>query len=90
MGIGAIKHGWAEYLQQPVLPASIAYVLLYFNIVLTPGGLMTTFLTQRGMFYIGFEFSLRDPDDRNTRVKVSICFINIIAFPLYIYRFCKL
>lgn len=49
MGIGAIKHGWAEYLQQPVLPASIAYVLLYFNIVLTPGGLMTAFLTQRGL-----------------------------------------
>lgn len=49
MGIVAIKHGWAEYLQQPVLPASIAYVLLYFNIVLTPGGLMTAFLTQRGL-----------------------------------------
>ncbi|KAJ8447084.1 hypothetical protein Cgig2_022813 [Carnegiea gigantea] len=49
MGVGAIKHGWAEYLQQPVLPASIAYVLLYFNIVLTPGGLMTAFLTQRGL-----------------------------------------
>lgn len=48
-GIGAIKHGWTEYLKQPVLPASIAYVLLYFNIVLTPGGLMTAFLTQRGL-----------------------------------------
>ncbi|KAK9692157.1 hypothetical protein RND81_09G244600 [Saponaria officinalis] len=48
-GIDAIKHGWAEYLQQPVLPASIAYVLLYFNIVLTPGGLMTAFLTQHGL-----------------------------------------
>ncbi|CAO2829523.1 unnamed protein product [Amaranthus hypochondriacus] len=49
LGIDAIKHGWAEYLQQPVLPASIAYVFLYFNIVLTPGGLMTAFLTQRGL-----------------------------------------
>ncbi|KAL2925681.1 Solute carrier family 40 member 3 chloroplastic, partial [Bienertia sinuspersici] len=49
LGINAIKHGWAEYLQQPVLPASIAYVLLYFNLVLTPGGLMTAFLTQRGL-----------------------------------------
>lgn len=46
----AIKHGWMEYKQQPVLPASLAYVLLYFNIVLTPGGLMTAFLTQRGIF----------------------------------------
>lgn len=36
-------------MQQPVLPASLAYVLLYFNVVLTPGGLMTAFLTQRGM-----------------------------------------
>ena len=51
-GIDAIKHGWAEYLQQPVLPASIAYVFLYFNIVLTPGGLMTAFLTQRGMAWL--------------------------------------
>jgi len=42
-----IKLGWKEYIQQPVLPASLAYVLLYFNIVLTPGSLMTAFLTQR-------------------------------------------
>lgn len=49
MGADGIKQGWMEYLQQPVLPASLAYVLLYFN-VLTPGGLMTAFLTQRGIF----------------------------------------
>ncbi|KAF9619793.1 hypothetical protein IFM89_009315 [Coptis chinensis] len=49
MGLDAIKHGWLEYKQQPVLPASLAYVLLYFNVVLTPGGLMTAFLTQRGL-----------------------------------------
>ncbi|XP_010674639.2 solute carrier family 40 member 3, chloroplastic isoform X1 [Beta vulgaris subsp. vulgaris] len=49
LGIDAIKHGWVEYIKQPALPASIAYVLLYFNIVLTPGGLMTAFLTQRGL-----------------------------------------
>ncbi|KAL5700273.1 Solute carrier 40 member 3 [Ranunculus cassubicifolius] len=49
MGVDAIKHGWQEYKQQPVLPASLAYVFLYFNIVLTPGGLMTAFLTQRGL-----------------------------------------
>ncbi|MBA0787690.1 hypothetical protein Gotri_027207 [Gossypium trilobum] len=47
-GLEAIKHGWREYIQQPVLPASLAYVLLYFNVVLTPGSLMTAFLTQRG------------------------------------------
>ncbi|KAL5983519.1 hypothetical protein ACLOJK_017605 [Asimina triloba] len=45
----AIKHGWNEYRQQPVLPASLAYVLLCFNVVLAPGGLMTAFLTQRGL-----------------------------------------
>ncbi|KAL0422104.1 UNVERIFIED_CONTAM: Solute carrier family 40 member 3, chloroplastic [Sesamum latifolium] len=45
----AIKHGWFEYIQQPVLPASLAYVLLYFNVVLAPGGLMTAFLTQHGL-----------------------------------------
>nr|KJB26300.1 hypothetical protein B456_004G236200 [Gossypium raimondii] len=48
-GLEAIKHGWREYIQQPVLPASLAYVLLYFNVVLTPGSLMTAFLTQRGL-----------------------------------------
>lgn len=49
IGVNAIKHGWMEYLQQPVLPASLAYVLLYFNVVLAPGGLMTAFLTQHGL-----------------------------------------
>lgn len=47
-GIDAIKHGWFEYIQQPVLPASLAYVLLYFNVALAPGGLMTAFLTHHG------------------------------------------
>ncbi|KAK6139409.1 hypothetical protein DH2020_026847 [Rehmannia glutinosa] len=47
--IEVIKHGWFEYIQQPVLPASLAYVLLYFNVVLAPGGLMTAFLTQHGL-----------------------------------------
>lgn len=48
-GVDAIKLGWKEYLQQPVLPASLAYVLLYFNVVLTPGSLMTAYLTQSGL-----------------------------------------
>ncbi|CAN0897266.1 Solute carrier family 40 member 3, chloroplastic [Linum grandiflorum] len=43
------KLGWKEYIQQPVLPASIAYVLLFFNVVLGPTSLMTAFLTQRGV-----------------------------------------
>ncbi|KAL1212765.1 Solute carrier family 40 member 3 [Cardamine amara subsp. amara] len=49
IGMEAIKLGWKEYIQQPVLPASLAYVLLYFNIVLSPGSLMTAFLTQRSV-----------------------------------------
>ncbi|XP_044482809.1 solute carrier family 40 member 3, chloroplastic [Mangifera indica] len=48
-GLEAIKLGWKEYVQQPVLPASLAYVLIYFNVILTPGSLMTAFLTQRGL-----------------------------------------
>lgn len=48
-GLDTIKLGWKEYMQQPVLPASLAYVLLYFNVVLAPGSLMTAFLTQRGV-----------------------------------------
>ncbi|GFZ07064.1 iron-regulated protein 3 [Actinidia rufa] len=49
MSVEAIRHGWVEYMKQPVLPASLAYVLLYFNVVLAPGGLMTAFLTQHGI-----------------------------------------
>ncbi|KAK7392088.1 hypothetical protein VNO78_20515 [Psophocarpus tetragonolobus] len=48
-GLEAIKLGWKEYLDQPVLPASLAWVLLYFNVVLTPSSLLTAFLTQRGL-----------------------------------------
>ncbi|XP_031485385.1 solute carrier family 40 member 3, chloroplastic isoform X2 [Nymphaea colorata] len=48
-GVDAIKHGWLDYMNLSVLPASLAYVLLCFNVVLTPGGLMTSFLTQRGL-----------------------------------------
>ncbi|CAL0300134.1 unnamed protein product [Lupinus luteus] len=48
-GMEAIMLGWKEYLGQPVLHASLAWVLLCFNVVLTPGSLMTTFLTQRGL-----------------------------------------
>ncbi|CAI5932817.1 unnamed protein product [Closterium sp. NIES-65] len=34
------------YVQQAVMPASAAYVLLFFNAVLSPGGLLTSFLSQ--------------------------------------------
>ncbi|KAJ7527380.1 hypothetical protein O6H91_16G067000 [Diphasiastrum complanatum] len=44
-----MKRGWNAYLAQPVLPASLAYILLYFNAVLSPGGLMTSFLSQSGL-----------------------------------------
>ncbi|KAJ0837329.1 putative ferroportin-1 [Helianthus annuus] len=44
ISMASIKHGLDEYMKQPVLPASVAYVLLCFNVVLAPGGLMTAFL----------------------------------------------
>lgn len=47
-GLDVIKRGWLEYKQQPVLPASVAYVFLYFNVALAPGALMTAFLTHHG------------------------------------------
>jgi hypothetical protein len=49
-GLHAVMRGWKQYLSQPVLPASLAYVLLYFNAVLAPGGLMTTYLSQQGLY----------------------------------------
>ncbi|KAJ0976411.1 hypothetical protein J5N97_018376 [Dioscorea zingiberensis] len=48
-GLDIIKRGWLEYKQQPVLPASVAYVLLYFNVALAPGAIMTAFLTHHGI-----------------------------------------
>uniref|UniRef100_A0A0D9WCD5 Solute carrier family 40 member n=1 Tax=Leersia perrieri TaxID=77586 RepID=A0A0D9WCD5_9ORYZ len=47
--MATIRHGWIEYLQQPVLPASLAYVLVCFNVALAPGALMTTFLIHQGV-----------------------------------------
>ncbi|CAM0872358.1 unnamed protein product [Alopecurus aequalis] len=43
-----IRRGWSEYISQPVLPASLAYVLVCFNVALAPGALMTTFLIHQG------------------------------------------
>uniref|UniRef100_A0A0D6R5P3 Solute carrier family 40 member n=1 Tax=Araucaria cunninghamii TaxID=56994 RepID=A0A0D6R5P3_ARACU len=48
-GLDTIRCGWLQYKTQPVLPVSLAYVLLYFNAVLAPGGLMTSFLTHHGL-----------------------------------------
>lgn len=46
-GLDAIRCGWVQYKTQPVLPVSLAFVFLYFNVVLSPGGLMTSYLTHR-------------------------------------------
>ncbi|WOL03260.1 solute carrier family 40 member 2, chloroplastic [Canna indica] len=48
-GLDAFRHGWKEYKHQPVLPASLAYVLLYFNIALAPGAIMTSLLVHHGI-----------------------------------------
>ncbi|KAJ6796251.1 solute carrier family 40 member 2, chloroplastic [Iris pallida] len=48
-GFKTIKHGWMEYKEQPVLPASVASVFLYFNIALAPGSIMTAFLMHHGI-----------------------------------------
>ncbi|KMZ66125.1 Solute carrier family 40 member 3, chloroplastic [Zostera marina] len=47
--VDAFKTGFIEYKNQPVLPASLAYVMLFFNIVLAPGAMMTTFLTHQSI-----------------------------------------
>ncbi|CAI6004632.1 unnamed protein product [Closterium sp. NIES-64] len=52
-GVGKVAEaagkGWRCYVQQAVMPASAAYVLLFFNAVLSPGGLLTSFLSQHGV-----------------------------------------
>ncbi|KAM3314397.1 hypothetical protein ACQJBY_033311 [Aegilops geniculata] len=47
--VATIRRGWREYISQPVLPASLAYVLVCFNVALAPGALMTTFLIHHGV-----------------------------------------
>uniref|UniRef100_A0A0A8XUY4 Solute carrier family 40 member n=1 Tax=Arundo donax TaxID=35708 RepID=A0A0A8XUY4_ARUDO len=47
--LATVKSGWSEYVRQPVLPASLAYVLVCFNVALAPGALMTTFLIHHGV-----------------------------------------
>ncbi|KAG6528599.1 solute carrier family 40 member 2, chloroplastic-like isoform X1 [Zingiber officinale] len=48
-GLDAFRQGWKEYKHQPVLPASLAYVLLYFNVALAPGSIMTALLVHHGI-----------------------------------------
>uniref|UniRef100_A0A0D9ZTT7 Solute carrier family 40 member n=1 Tax=Oryza glumipatula TaxID=40148 RepID=A0A0D9ZTT7_9ORYZ len=47
--VATVRNGWSEYMRQPVLPASLAYVLVCFNVALAPGALMTTFLIHQGV-----------------------------------------
>ena len=43
-------NAWREYFfENPMLPSSIVVVLLYFNVALSPGGILTAFLTFKGM-----------------------------------------
>lgn len=48
-GLESLRNGLIEYINQPVLPASLAYVFLYFNIALAPGSIMTAFLVHHGV-----------------------------------------
>lgn len=41
--------GWATYFKQPILACSLTYVMLFFNVALSPGGLITAFLTSWGL-----------------------------------------
>ncbi|KAF3336260.1 solute carrier family 40 member 2 [Carex littledalei] len=47
--LDAITHGWNEYKHQTVLPASVASVLLFFNVALAPGAIMTALLMHYGI-----------------------------------------
>lgn len=41
--------GWVAYFRQPILPSSLTFVLLFLNVALSPGGLITAFLTAKGL-----------------------------------------
>ena len=40
--------GWQAYFRQPILPSSLTFILLFLNVMMSPGGLITAFLTQWG------------------------------------------
>lgn len=73
-----MRHGWQEYRQQPILPASVAYVLLCFNIALAPGALMTTFLVHHGESF-GLIVSI---DDNIPRLFLMLCAQSIRTNPI--------
>ncbi|CAI7779354.1 unnamed protein product [Closterium sp. NIES-53] len=61
--VEAAREGWRCYVQQVVMPASMAYALLCFNAVLAPGGLMTSYLTLHGEWpSCTFEIQTRNPN----------------------------
>jgi hypothetical protein len=41
--------GWKTYFSQPILPSSLTFVVLFLNVALSPGGLITAFLTSKGL-----------------------------------------
>lgn len=44
------SHAWKQYFSNnPMLASSIVVVFLYFNVALSPGGILTAFLTFKGM-----------------------------------------
>lgn len=47
--IATLRRDWAPYFKQQNLPASLAYISLFLNPVLSPGGLMTAFLASQGV-----------------------------------------
>ncbi|KAL5202189.1 hypothetical protein ABZP36_013141 [Zizania latifolia] len=59
--IAITRQGWREYMNQPVLLVSLAYVLVCFNVTLAPDALMNTFLIHQAIvnpciFFILHEF----------------------------------
>lgn len=55
-GLSGSFDGWKAYFRTPILPSSLVFVFLFFNVALSPGGLLTAFLTSRGMS--GYEMAI--------------------------------
>eukprot|EP00899_Mesostigma_viride_P020952 jgi/Mesvir1/28859/Mv09984-RA.1 len=51
----AVGDSWSQYVSQPVFPASLTLVLLYFNHGLSPGKILNTYLLKLGVStsYVG-------------------------------------
>jgi len=76
--VAALTKGWKIYLAQPVLAASLAYVMLHFNTCLSPSSLLSAYLSESGVS-VAANALFRGSS-------AAMGFIATILFPVFVAR----